>query len=419
MPEGDVQRRTGEVGGRPGLIPSSTNAAASSSAASRSASWTAVASMSPKSSGPRPAARAARSLASRAVSGPWFAATSVGLGREQSDERSGRAVGQGTPVALDPLRRAKRPRESLDPLLRVAVGDSVGVLGVVRIVGISETAGVGREGHHVPQGHVPLPECGAASPRAARRRGRRRPREDPPPRRRRARTRGRTRPRRPRSSLGSPGRRSPGEIFIVPIIPDARPHQRDEQEETAELGVRPGARRHPRDAALEGATDPRLPVRGQFEPLAGADRPAEERLEPQVVEVDAGRRCRASGSRPPPAGARGWRRRRGPSHGCASGRDASLSSGSSPPATPIPRVGDPGERRGRSLGRPTLTASAPYAAYSATVSAPHAVVSDHGEIVAGRTCLVCRPTGGQFVDDPPSPSRRRGASRRPRRRPRP
>jgi len=58
------------------------------------------------------------------------------------------------------------------------------------------------------------------------------------------------------------------------------------------------------------------------------------------------------------------------SHGCASGRDASLSSGSSPSRHADTASAIRERDAGRSLGRPTLTASAPYAAYSATVSRP-------------------------------------------------
>jgi len=372
MPEGDVQRRTGEVGGRPGLIPVDERGrqflrGVEVGVVDRGGIDVPGSRAVPAQQRGRPFAGLAR-----AVSGPWFAATSVSGSAASSPMNARAAVGQGTPVALDPLRRAKRPRESLDPPCALRSGtrsespESSGSSESVRLPGSAERAITSRRvtSRSPVRGRVARP---------AARRGRRRPREDPPPRRRRARTRTRTRRRRPRSSLGGhPVDARRGEIFIVPIIPDARPHQRDEQGETAETGC--SSRSAPPSPRRARSKARPIPV----SPSAASSSPS--RARPPARRNASNRRssrsrCRSTlpGFGVPPPSRRSARV--ASSTGSVSrlrlregGRLALLRQFSPPPRRY--RVGDPGERRGRSLGRPTLTASAPYAAYSATVSRP-------------------------------------------------
>ena len=140
-------------------------------------------------------------------------------------------------------------------------------------------------------------------------------------------------------------------------------HERDEQQQAAELRVSPALLAHPGHASLERLADGRAVLR-QLETATRADRPREEVLEPQVAEVvgavDVARfGCPGDFEQQGEFGVLG--RRELPFARSRHG-DASRSCVDAAPSAPNQSSTAARTRRrttGSPLGRPTLTASAP------------------------------------------------------------
>jgi len=228
---------------------------------------------------------------------------------------------------------------------------------------------------------------GPRRPRAARR-GRRRPREDPPPRRRRARTRGRTRPRRPRSSRVTRSTLA-GERFSSSPSSRRSPAPAGRAGGDSRTGCSSrSAPPSPRRRARRRDRSP-SPVRGQFEFL-GRRPPAEERREPQVVEVAMP--VDVAGLGVPATSSRSARVASSTGSGLTAAPPGGTPRSSAVlPATPIPRRRSGRETRALA-GSPDAHGVRAVRGVLGDGLGPHAVVSDHGEIVAGNpVSSVARP----------------------------